>query len=565
MRSSVLLLAASSCTHAAWLRWSNNRELEWSPQETSNVADSSQVGWTPKPTPAPGVKSDIEVVVDLLMRRQETTNWTNSETCGWFSGISSSAVVCGNGFSCATNDDHIVACASGTIEPFYSVCLDYSAVQNGDCDNPGPNTGCCQQATEPACGTYIWTGSPQRSMYKCFESSSAVSILDVPQFVVDASIFSKTHTTPSPTLTATPSPSDPGVASSPTTAVPGSGNPTDSSTSSSTPSPGSSTNSTTNTGAIAGGAVGGFLALLALLLAYLLVRRKLNKAKAKANLGFSRNKKSHKEDNSTNHYDVKVMGGRKSRDAGSYGYGDDYGRPRSRERSTCLGLTLWKKKEKMTKEVEADRQGQRMDSLRGGEGDRGGREMDQWSTPSAGVAAPPPMVSVSYTVREGATKTKTTNNHSHSRRSSRYSRTASPPALVIQDQRQLPTRGGSRKRQTQTQTPNQQGYGGDETVSSMSDRDSRDYGSSTVATVGVGRQDSRAKELGLDHNYGHPALAPTRAGQEASHAMGGAVQSGGAYNSAEAKKARAVELDSTPIEEPSSPEWSGGPSYRQSM
>ncbi|KAJ2989190.1 hypothetical protein NUW58_g3600 [Xylaria curta] len=190
MRSAVLLLASSSCAHAAWLRWSANSEVVWPAQETGHVTKSNQIGWTPIPTPAPGVRKDGEVVLDLLKRQTSKTDWTNSETCGWFSGISSSAILCGNGFTCATNSDHAVACASGTILPFFTACLDYAAFKAGSCDNLDAATGCCQQETEPACGTYLWTGSPQRFMYKCFERASIISVLDVPQFVVDACIIS---------------------------------------------------------------------------------------------------------------------------------------------------------------------------------------------------------------------------------------------------------------------------------------------------------------------------------------------------------------------------------------
>ncbi|KAJ8127034.1 hypothetical protein O1611_g6603 [Lasiodiplodia mahajangana] len=162
MRSVIVVLAASSCAHAAWLKWSANREEIWAAQETGYATESDQIGWTPIPTPAPGVRSDGEVVLDLLKRQTSKTDWTNSETCGWFSGISSSAVMCGDGFTCATNSDHVVACASGTFSPFYQACLDYSAFKEGSCSNLDAATGCCQQAAEPACGTYIWTGAPER-------------------------------------------------------------------------------------------------------------------------------------------------------------------------------------------------------------------------------------------------------------------------------------------------------------------------------------------------------------------------------------------------------------------
>ncbi|KAI3316530.1 hypothetical protein HD806DRAFT_424704 [Xylariaceae sp. AK1471] len=312
MRSAILVLATSSCAHAAWLRWSVNREAVWAAQETGHVTESDLVGWTPIPTPAPGVRKDSEVVLDLLLKRASTeTDWTNSETCGWFSGISSSAVMCGNNFTCATNSDHVVACASGTFSPFYTACLDYSAFQAGSCSSLDAATGCCQQETEPACGTYLWTGSPERSMYKCFETASIVSILDVPQFVIDASIFSKTHTTPTPTTTPSSNTatdgSGSGSGSSPDntgsggsdpssgTAAPGSGSGSGSGSTTATPTPGQN-----NTPIIVGSVVGGIAGLLFLLLLLLFCLRR--KTKGKLGLGFTRNKKSKKEDNSSKAY-----------------------------------------------------------------------------------------------------------------------------------------------------------------------------------------------------------------------------------------------------------------------
>ncbi|TRX88252.1 hypothetical protein FHL15_010877 [Xylaria flabelliformis] len=324
MKFAIILLASSSCTHAAWLRWSVNREAVRPAQETGRVTESNQIGWTPIPTPAPGVRSDGEVVLDMLKRQTSKTDWTNSETCGWFAGVSSSAVLCGDGFTCATNSDHAVACASGTISPFFTACLDYSAFQAGSCDNLDAATGCCQQATEPACGTYIWTGSPERFMYKCFEKASIISVLDVPQFVLDASLFSKTHTTPTPTITPskTATNSKSGSASSPDKtggSNPGSegANPT-SGSSTGTPATGSgadgsdgsngsngsngstSTAGSNNTPIIIGSVIGGLAGLLLLILLLLFCLRR--KTKGKLGLGFTRNKKNKKEDNSSKAY-----------------------------------------------------------------------------------------------------------------------------------------------------------------------------------------------------------------------------------------------------------------------
>ncbi|KAI0874566.1 hypothetical protein GGS24DRAFT_333320 [Hypoxylon argillaceum] len=316
MRSAIVLIAASSCAHAAWLRWSANREEIWAAQETNHVAGSNQIGWTPKPTPAPGARSEGEVVMDLL-RRQTSTKWENSETCGWFSGISSSAFTCGDGFTCGTNSDHVVACVSGTFSPFYKACLDFSAFQAGSCSNLDAATGCCQSAAEPACGTWIWTGSPERFMYQCFETASIVSMLDVPQFVIDASIFSKTHTTPTPTVTSSktantdsgsPSGGSSGGNAGGSNAGGSSGSGTaDPASGSTTGTPSGSSNTSNSTPVIVGSVIGGIAGLLFLLLLLLFCLRR--KTKGKLGLGFTRKKKSKKEDNSSKAYhNTKVMG-----------------------------------------------------------------------------------------------------------------------------------------------------------------------------------------------------------------------------------------------------------------
>ncbi|KAI0108567.1 hypothetical protein GGR51DRAFT_119734 [Nemania sp. FL0031] len=312
MRFAIVALAASSCVHAAWLKWSANREEIWAAQETGHATESKQIGWTPIPTPAPGVRSDGEVVLDLLRRQTSKTDWTNSETCGWFSGVSSSAVMCGDGFTCATNSDHVVACVSGTFSPFYEACLDYTAFQEGSCSNLDAATGCCQQANQPACGTYIWTGAPERFMYKCFETASIVSILDVPQFVVDASLFSKTHTTPTPTPVSSKTASSGSAASSSggtggsnTGGSNGGGSGADGAAdpnSSSTPGSSSqgSDNTSSNTPVIVGSVIGGIAGLLFLLLLLLFCLRR--KTKGKLGLGFTRKKKNKKQDNSSKAY-----------------------------------------------------------------------------------------------------------------------------------------------------------------------------------------------------------------------------------------------------------------------
>ncbi|KAI2633983.1 hypothetical protein GGS21DRAFT_519441 [Xylaria nigripes] len=317
-RSAIFLLTTSGCARAAWLRWSVDHEAVWPAKETGHVvAESDAIGWTPRPTPAPGVRGDGEQVLDLLRRQSDKTDWTNSQTCGWLSGISSSAFQCLGGYTCATNQNHAVACVSGTISQFFTACLDYSAFEAGSCLSLDPATGCCEQKTRPACGTYIWTGEPERFMYQCFETASIVSMLDVPQFVLDASRFSKTHTTPKPTTTE--SETGPGASvTSPNSGHhtqaggnPGSG---DGNPASDTSGNTTTSGSKTNTPVIVGGAVGGVLALLLLLLLLWYLRRK---AKAKLGLGFTRNKETKKENNArqanqTTILDAAVAKGRQS-------------------------------------------------------------------------------------------------------------------------------------------------------------------------------------------------------------------------------------------------------------
>ncbi|KAI6085907.1 hypothetical protein F4821DRAFT_141194 [Hypoxylon rubiginosum] len=201
MRSAMLLVIAAYCCVVASAGWihrfiGDDGQPSWVSRETGVV---QFVGWTPKPTPAPETKpTESERVLDLLLKREKAItadDWTNSVTCGWMSGVSSSPWTCGDNSTCATNDDHIVACVSETLSEFYSVCLDYEAYQANYCENDAVGTGCCTSTAYGACATYLWTGSPTRSMYRCAISSTIISMLDVPQFVVDASLSSQTTVT----------------------------------------------------------------------------------------------------------------------------------------------------------------------------------------------------------------------------------------------------------------------------------------------------------------------------------------------------------------------------------
>ncbi|KAI1761424.1 hypothetical protein GGR53DRAFT_27589 [Hypoxylon sp. FL1150] len=202
MQYTMLLAIAAFCcavVSAGWLRqFAGDGQLSWIAHETGIAAAEGgvqTVGWTPKPTLAPGVQpTENERVLDLLLKRETTSNWTNSVTCGWMSGVSSNPWTCGDNSTCATNDHHIVACVSETLSAFYSVCLDYAAYQANSCENGALGTGCCTSTAYGACATYLWTGSPTRSMYRCANSSTIISMLDVPQFVLDASRTGSTDT-----------------------------------------------------------------------------------------------------------------------------------------------------------------------------------------------------------------------------------------------------------------------------------------------------------------------------------------------------------------------------------
>ncbi|KAI1847255.1 hypothetical protein JX266_006795 [Neoarthrinium moseri] len=257
MRSTIFLVAAASVANANWLRWSEHRAPVWTPQETGYIAEEDQaIGFTPKPTPAPGVQSEGEHILNVL-RRATSTEWINSQTCGWASGISSFAWTCGSSQTCATNNQNIVACVSGTYSPFFSVCFDHSAYERGQCASIGSQTGCCQDSSYPVCGTYIWTGSPVRSMFRCFNSATIISMLDEPQYVLDATRSTTgTRSSGDGAVTAT---------SDIATNAPGSDN-----------SNSGGSNSSSNTGAIVGGVVGGVagIALIAGLIAFLILRNK---------------------------------------------------------------------------------------------------------------------------------------------------------------------------------------------------------------------------------------------------------------------------------------------------
>lgn len=117
-----------------------------------------------------------------------------------------------------------------------------------------------------ACGLYIWTGTPVRSAYGCFSSATVISLLDQPQYILDASRSS----------TASRSKGDGAVTATSNIGT----NVAGSQTSQASSSTGSASSS--RTGAIVGGVVGGVagVALIGALAAYLMMRHKKKKAVA---------------------------------------------------------------------------------------------------------------------------------------------------------------------------------------------------------------------------------------------------------------------------------------------
>lgn len=317
--SSILTLSALSCQASArWLAFAPDPVIDLRggdlsrPTEPPDVVDYQE--YAPQPTPPPS-----KAVVDLLLHRRQRTEsssssnnfWENDQTCGWYSGISSQPYRCESPLSCSTNTEDVVACATDGLEQFYTVCLNYEAVQSSKCTSAGPQTGCCQDADQPECGTFVWTGTPARSMFKCFSTATLISMLDEPQFIIDASRSSEAASSSSAeaasrssaeaasqsrngpsTVLATTTAAD--GSTSTITSVIGGGASASAGAGAGGGSGGGDGGSSTNTGAIAGGVVGGiaFLSLLALLLWYLM--RKNNKFKLSICGG---NRKTKKEKN----------------------------------------------------------------------------------------------------------------------------------------------------------------------------------------------------------------------------------------------------------------------------
>ncbi|KAI1477523.1 hypothetical protein F4774DRAFT_411750 [Daldinia eschscholtzii] len=171
--------------------------VSWYPRETGIILGASQTTWVPKTTPAPSgvVYGDGRGIV-LEARNATKEAWVNDHTCGWMSGASSQPFVCGDDYTCATNAQNIVACVSGTSSSFYSACIGFSAFQANGCGNPDSGAGCCTNSHYGSCATYFWTGQPVRSMYRCSNVSTVVTMLDAPEYIVDATLTGSAVSTP---------------------------------------------------------------------------------------------------------------------------------------------------------------------------------------------------------------------------------------------------------------------------------------------------------------------------------------------------------------------------------
>ncbi|KAL1847220.1 hypothetical protein Daus18300_014014 [Diaporthe australafricana] len=346
--STIFTLSALSCQASArWLAYSPDPVIDLRggdltrPTQPPEVDDYQE--HAPQPTPPPS-----KAIVELLLHRRQRTEsssssnniWENDQTCGWYSGISSKPYQCDSPLSCSTNTDNVVACATDGLEQFYTICLNHEAVQSGKCTSAGPQTGCCQDAAQPECGTFVWTGTPARSMFKCFPTATLISMIDEPQFLIDASRSSESASSSSAEAAsrssaeaASRSGNGPSTVVATTTSADGStstitsviGN--DASASASAGAGGGTSSGTggssTNTGAIAGGVVGGvaFLGLLLALLLWYLMRKNNkftlsicggNRKKNVENRNKTYNEKNVKKDNRA--YDKRSYSNRNSYD-----------------------------------------------------------------------------------------------------------------------------------------------------------------------------------------------------------------------------------------------------------
>ncbi|KAK0619502.1 hypothetical protein B0T14DRAFT_496233 [Immersiella caudata] len=201
MRLTILASAALSCLASARLAIAGNQRGSVV-EATGKSAPDAANGWTPKPTDAPG-KSPSGVALDLLKRRdsedRKTTNtWLNDKTCGWYTGAISAPFTCDPGYTCAT-EYNVVGCTNAASATLWRACYDYNALQRGDCDNVGLQTGCCMTSTFGACATFLWQGETPASMFRCVEKPTIIMMRTAPVLlstttIMSTSVVMVTHT-----------------------------------------------------------------------------------------------------------------------------------------------------------------------------------------------------------------------------------------------------------------------------------------------------------------------------------------------------------------------------------
>ncbi|KAL2259098.1 hypothetical protein VTK26DRAFT_7350 [Humicola hyalothermophila] len=271
--ASAHLASAELLATADWMgqppEWPGKRDVH--PRETGRSAVDEVHGWSPRPTEAPFLVDGADPM-EVARRRDEwirvkrqdeedISTWLNAHTCGYRADLSSSAFICESPSTCATSGS-VVACSSRGMDsnPFFRVCLDYQASLRGACNSADTETGCCGSSTAPACITYLWPGSTQKYMYRCFRTQTIYTMLSAPQFVIDAA--TRTTSTSSSSSTSESTTSD-----EPTqepTSPPRNGDDDEDDSGSN------------NTGAIVGGTIGGVagLALIAGTIAFFIIRKR---------------------------------------------------------------------------------------------------------------------------------------------------------------------------------------------------------------------------------------------------------------------------------------------------
>ncbi|KAH6641153.1 hypothetical protein F5144DRAFT_599805 [Chaetomium tenue] len=269
MRSQLWLLAASG--HLACADWTFGQDLDYRggevahllPRETRASDHDGANGWTPRPTEGPSFELARRRHDWARLKRQSDNTWVDETTCGWRANSESVPFTCPASHTCATNTDHVVGCTSSDGDnPFFTVCLDYQAVQNGACESVGPRTGCCMTESIGQCITYLWPGATVKSMYRCYTERAVITMLSSPPGAESTSVSTTSTTSTSESSTSE-------TASGTTDPAPGE----------TETEPPTSESGGSNTGAIVGGVVGGVagLALIAGAIAFVMIRSRKKK------------------------------------------------------------------------------------------------------------------------------------------------------------------------------------------------------------------------------------------------------------------------------------------------